>query len=292
MKFRATLRDWRALYTVCDAAKGVGKRCIIKLSATRIRVIVTAAALDGGLQVWGSVPTNSIFGLFRIESKTDNDIFCDVPIRDLMASMRGAVGDKKERATVLKLSRLANRPVLCLSSPLRVGAGDLTHCVPVRVLSEEDAAQLCVPCVDDCVASFQAPPLEALASVLERLRLIGCTHVVWDVQPEGPEGRTVSLRVCGRGNNAQCATTFERLAVEASPSDSSQVGAGPVRRVGVTSAFAATFDVRRIVTFLSVRDARPQRVVVHCTSDRGIVVSAVCSDDITFVYCVPSLVGS
>lgn len=286
MKFRATFQNNKALSNVCETLKGVNKRAVLKLSQDRLRVIVVTSMSEGSMQVWASLKTATIFNLFRIESKLGNDIYCDVCIRDLLTAVKS---EPSGAAITVKLSKVAERPVLTIASPLRMGSGDVTHCVPVRVLDDTEIANLAVPCLTECVLAFVAPPLDALSGLFERVKGLGCSVVTLAATPTASG---VTLVVTARSSHVVVAATYGCLGYAPHPNPTRTTAAeeatAPVDRLAVT----ASFDVKRLTAALAVKDSQPHPTLthIHCTPESGIVLFVQCGKDVNYLYYIPQIV--
>eukprot|EP00759_Apiculatamorpha_spiralis_P006063 PhF_6_TR13578/c0_g1_i1/m.21717/K10903/HUS1; HUS1 checkpoint protein len=307
MKFRATFRDAKTLSNVCEILRGVHKKTIVKLSSTKLRFLVIPGgpltSTEVGLHAWASLPTASIFNLFKIESNNDNDIYCEVTLKELASSVRGILGSGASSSTstpiTMKLTKLdGTLPVLSITSSLRVGTGDVTHCVPVRVLSDTEVKSTLTspPALGGSVVSFWAPPLNILSKYLEGTK--GSQVVQFTLDNSATSATTfISLKLTAHTASSIAQVTFPKLTRDVPKGTTG--GDDEVRLPLVMN-----FDSKRLFALSGLSRSLPamgaHRVLFHCLcggggdeggSSCGLLVSVVCPEDVTFLYYLPSVSG-
>ncbi|PWU93895.1 putative Checkpoint protein HUS1 [Trypanosoma cruzi] len=172
MKFKATVRDQRTLASACQACRGIQRRCVIKLHPTRIRFFTSTQFADG-MQVWAGCRTQAILSDFQSQSQLqENAIFCEVAdISQLFYIMRQA--ERCPNVTIKLTKNAARRPALRVSMQGVRPHLDISHDVPLRVLSElevrhisaplleSEVVQIVLPCLASCQGLWtrSAPPL-------------------------------------------------------------------------------------------------------------------------------------
>ena len=291
MKFRANLREPRALLAICTTMRTFSKQALIKLHDTQIRIIALPSDAADGAQLWTSIRAASLFADLRIESKNDNAIYCEIPdIGQLVFALRAC---EKSSSVLMKLAKVGSRQLLSVSmSSLAVGH-DTVHEIPIRVLTDTEIARIAAPPLEANVTEVHMPPLASIASFVECARAGGAG--------------TCNIRLAPTGGGGVAAHHPDNLLVDAAGAAQATMvfsAEGPTlafeaafHRIGSPSGAAlpataveVSIDIRRMARFLAVREVQPSAVTAHMAHRRALVLSAFVPGGTNLIFYLPAVV--
>ncbi|KAF8307202.1 hypothetical protein TcBrA4_0020610 [Trypanosoma cruzi] len=273
MKFKATVRDQRTLASVCQACRGIQRRCVIKLHPTRIRFFTSTQFADG-MQVWAGCRTQAIFSDFQSQSQLqENAIFCEVAdISQLFHIMRQA--ERCPNVTIKLTKNAARRPALRVSMQGVRPHLDISHDVPVRVLSELEVRNISAPPLESEVVQIVLPCLAELSKFVDKVRSTSCDRMTFAVRDneraDGAAATSCTLVVLAECFLASFALKYssvqkcEREGENDADFDGEGDGNGgdkPKHRDDTSMAYASvSVEVRRFARFLAIKEGHPSRL--------------------------------
>jgi HUS1 checkpoint protein len=258
MKFKATLYNVAHLHHIFQCLEKVSKLCILHLHRESIGFIVKSDAKDG-IEVWGKVKCDTLFNDFRIESKTDNNIYMELSLKNMLQVLSNCA------RIVMKLSKKDNQIYLtCDTSPTRSYQSSASESIsiikdiPVRILSSREAMNLKEVATSDCQVQIVLPPsLKELKDIIDRMKSLtkseGLLTIVADMSGK------LELQVNTTSSTAK--TMFHKLSVKTSGNElmSEQEGEDISEKINV--------DITRIAKFIHVHAVQPEEVVMALTPD-------------------------
>ncbi|PWU85109.1 putative Checkpoint protein HUS1 [Trypanosoma cruzi] len=302
MKFKATVRDQRTLASVCQACRGIQRRCVIKLHPTRIRFFTSTQFADG-MQVWAGCRTQAIFSDFQSQSQLqENAIFCEVAdISQLFHIMRQA--ERCPNVTIKLTKNAARRPALRVSMQGVRPHLDISHDVPVRVLSELEVRNISAPPLESEVVQIVLPCLTELSKFVDKVRSTSCDRMTFTVRDneraDGAAATSCTLVVLAECFLASFALKYssvkkcEREGENDADFDGEGDGNGgdkPKHRDDKSMAYASvSVEVRRFARFLAIKEATPLQVVLHLVDGKAVVLSVFASGGTTLVGYMPAV---
>lgn len=150
---------------------------VIKLTADSFAFCHRAGA-DEGSQTWSHFQIGRLFAEYRIESKRQNKIDLEAHIPSLLHVFQSCASSEK---TTLRLANGRDgHPILGFEFFLTGTVADhrVDQEVPVRVIPEGEAQQICEPALPEPEYQIELPPsLLRLRTVLEKMRAVGSLHV-------------------------------------------------------------------------------------------------------------------
>lgn len=290
MKFRATMRDARTLLGVCNTIRSFAKRCILKLHASQIRIIAVPSDGDDA-QLWTSCRTDTLFVDVRIEAKSSNAIYCEVPdVAQLVFALRSC---DRASAIVVKLAKVDHRQLLTLSMQGAGGGHDTVHEVAIRVLTDAEIARITAPPLEADVAEVFFPPLADVAILLDAVRASACTTVKLRLQSESGGGQRDDLLLSAAPATGGGPTERRTMIIgsEGNTIDFSATFANihaPPSAAPLTAPVEVAVDLKRLSKFLTVRDLTPTSVTAHMAHRRALVLSAFAHGDTNIVFYLPA----
>jgi hypothetical protein len=304
MKFRAALRDARALHAVCNTIRSFSRKALLKLHATQMRIIALPSEAADGAQLWTSVRTDSLFSDVRIESKNDNSIYCEIPdIGQLVFALKAC---ERSNGVVVKLAKVGSRQLLCVSMQSVAVGHDTVHEVPIRVLTDAEVARIAAPPLEVEVSEVYLPPLQDVAAFVECGKAAGCTSCIFTLKPDSTRLRAPAASRAVHPDDLLVDDVRDAGAAAATGGEATLtlVADGPT--MNFEAAFArvtapagaalpdavvqVTVDLRRIARFLAVREVNPTSVTVHLAHRRALVLSAFAGGGTNLIFYLPAVI--
>ncbi|KAF5217575.1 hypothetical protein ECC02_009577, partial [Trypanosoma cruzi] len=285
MKFKATVRDQRTLASVCQACRGIQRRCVIKLHPTRIRFFTSTQFADG-MQVWAGCRTQAILSDFQSQSQLqENAIFCEVAdISQIFYIMRQA--ERCPNVTIKLTKNAARRPALRVSMQGVRPHLDISHDVPVRVLSELEVWHISAPPLESEVVQIVLPCLTELSKFVDKVRSTSCDCMTFTVRDneraDGAAATSCTLVVLAECFLASFALKYSSVQKCEREGDNdadfdgegdSNGGDNLKHRDDTSTAYASvSVEVRRFARFLAIKEATPLQVVLHLVDGKAVVL--------------------
>ncbi|KEG08487.1 HUS1 checkpoint protein [Trypanosoma grayi] len=321
MKFKATVRDQRTLAGVCQACRSIQQRCVVKLHPARVRFFTMAQATDG-MQVWAGCRTESVFSDFQSQSRNaDNAIYCEVAdLARLVHILRQA--ERCPHVGVKLTSNAARRPALRVSLQGVLPHLDISHDVPVRVLSEAEVLSISAPPLTSEVLQLALPSLTELTLFVDKVRGTSCERMTFTAQgnarpprstaADGGGGATCSLVIeaeCFLGSFALKYNAVplcerddddEEEEEEEAEEGGDEKADGAVKNrdrkrrrrekddAGMLHA-TVEVEVRRFARFLAIKEVTPLQVMLHLVDGKAVVLSVAAAGGTTLVGYMPAL---
>ncbi|RNC54681.1 HUS1 checkpoint protein [Trypanosoma cruzi] len=302
MKFKATVRDQRTLASACQACRGIQRRCVIKLHPTRIRFFTSTQFADG-MQVWAGCRTQAIFSDFQSQSQLqENAIFCEVvDISQLFYIMRQA--ERCPNVTIKLTKNAARRPALRVSMQGVRPHLDISHDVPLRVLSELEVRHISAPLLESEVVQIVLPCLAELSRFVDKVRSTSCDCMTFTVRDneraDGAAATNCTLVVLAECFLASFALKYSSVQKCEREGDNdadfdgegdSNGGDNLKHRDDTSIAYASvSVEVRRFARFLAIKEATPLQVVLHLVDGEAVVLSVFASVGTTLVGYMPAV---
>jgi hypothetical protein len=288
MRFKATVRDVRTAAAVCSTSKGFHKKCILKLAASKVRIIASANSAADGTQVWTSCRADVLFSDVQIESKTDDTIYCEVPdVGQLLFALRAC---ERAHGVVMRLTAAGGQQRLSLAMQSATGY-DANHDVPIRVMTELEIGGIAAPQLESGVLRAHLPNLADLALFVDKLRGAGCPTITFTLQvapkppgaAPGAEYTAGVLSLTADALSISLGITFHSV-----PLQQTEALTAAIPLLSAT----VTIDVKQFVRFLAVRDVNPSHVVAHFVHRRALVLSAYATGETNLVFYIPAVMRS
>ncbi|KAH9593525.1 Checkpoint protein Hus1/Mec3 [Trypanosoma melophagium] len=326
MKFKATVRDQRTLAGLCHACRGIEKRGVLRLHHARTRLFAIAPLADGS-QVWAGCRTQTIFADFHAQSQhPDNAICCEVAdLARLLQVLRQA--ERCPNVSIKLTKNAAKRPALRVSMQGVLRHLDISHDVPVRVLSETEVQNISAPPLEDEVMQVILPSLTELMLFVDKVRSTSCERMTFtaqaNLQSNGATVSTHSPPTCSLVIDAECflgnfALKYNSVRLceseeednnnedeeDTEGDDDGQDGdrnsnnnsnKRKKRRrdndddVAMQQA-TVTVEVKRFARFLAIKEITPLQVVLHLVDGKALVLSVSASGGTTLVGYMPAVV--
>ncbi|KAF8307193.1 putative Checkpoint protein HUS1 [Trypanosoma cruzi] len=181
---------------------------------------------------------------------------------------------------------------------------DISHDVPVRVLSELEVRNISAPPLESEVVQIVLPCLAELSKFVDRVRSTSCDR--HDVRSEGQTSRRMALLLpaaplvvlaeCFLASFALKYSSVQKCEREGeSDADFDGEGDGnggdkPKHRDDTSMAYASvSVEVRRFARFLAIKEAAPLQVVLHLVDAKAVVLSVFASGGTTLVGYMPAV---
>ncbi|ORC83712.1 HUS1 checkpoint protein [Trypanosoma theileri] len=326
MKFKATVRDQRTLAALCHACRSIERRGVLRLHHARTRLFAIAPLADGS-QVWAGCRTESIFADFHAQShQPDNAIYCEVAdLSRLLHVLRQA--ERCPNVSIKLTKNAAKRPALRVSMQGVLRHLDISHDVPVRVLSEAEVQNISAPPLENEVMQVILPSLTELMLFVDKVRSTSCERMTFTAQANA-QGNDMavstnpptcslvidaecflanfalkynSVRLCEREEDEDGEEEEETEGDEDSQHDDSgkknknnNNNKRKRRRrekdeVAMQQA-TVTVEVKRFARFLAIKEITPLQVVLHLVDGKALVLSVSASGGTTLVGYMPAVV--
>jgi hypothetical protein len=286
MKFKAAVRDPKTLSSVCHSQRMISKKTIIKFHPSRVRFISSTNTVTDGTQVWSSCRTDNLFGDYVIESKNDNAIY--VEIIDLAQLMQALKCAEHGVNVTMKLAKVDTRQMIKLSMQTLQEQHDVSHDVPVRVLTEIEANNIVAPALEDRVLQVVLPPLHELLTFVDRVRNAGCGSLTFRAvitSPDPVNAQTCRLLISADTLHSNFEMTYPNTEmIHRQAEDRDDEVPPPLTEASVT------VDIKKFGRFLSVRGVCPSKVIAHLVDDKALVLSAYAVGETNLVFFIPSLI--
>mmetsp|Transcript_78777 Transcript_78777/g.218977 ORF Transcript_78777/g.218977 Transcript_78777/m.218977 type:complete len:335 (-) Transcript_78777:187-1191(-) len=159
---------------------------VVKLSPETFALCHRAGA-DEGSQTWSHFEINRLFKEYRIESKRQNRIDLEAPIANLVHVFHSCASS--DRTTLRLANGRDGRPILGFEFSLAGNTADhrVEQEVPVRVIPEAEAEQICEPALPEPEYQIELPQsLAKYKNVLDKMRQVGAVHVAVEAEQERP----------------------------------------------------------------------------------------------------------
>lgn len=309
MKFKATVRDQRTFAGVCQACRSIQRRCVIKLHPARVRFFTNTHVADG-LQVWAGCRTEAVFGDFHSQSQLqDNAIYCEVAdLTQLLRVMRQA--ERCPNVTIKLTKNAARRPALRVSMQGALQNIDISHDVPVRVLSEVEVRGISAPLLENEVVQLVLPSLTELSMFVDKVRANACDRMTFTVQPNRRSDGTTTTTTTGtaalssswslvivaecflasfglRYNSVQLCEREDAEVDNNHSNGSEEDNSG--RDNATLSQASVTVEVKRFARFLAFTNVTPLQVVLHLVDEKAVVLSVSAAGGTTLVGYVAAM---
>nr|CCC92004.1 conserved hypothetical protein [Trypanosoma congolense IL3000] len=318
MRFKATIRDQRTLVAICQLCRRSERSgVVVRLHATRLHFF-TRAQVGHGMQVFAICRTESVFSEFHAQSGQKylqnggdsasgrgeaNTIYCEIidTVR-LVHVLRQA---EHCQSVSIKLTKNAKKRLV-----LRIAMGgmqphvDVSHDVPVCVLSLAETESISFPLLSANIAVLELDGLTELTMFVEKLRWT-CDQITFtakrnnDTTTENFVDRTCSLVV-----EAECpAASFalEYKSVVHVQKGRNEGGEESVEARGIDDiadpkesqcsflVASVTIELKSLVRFLPIRDFTPCRVLLYLDHERTIAFHVFTSDCTTLLGYMPAV---
>lgn len=192
--------------------RGAFATVVLKLSPETF-ALVHQGGVEEGSQTWSHFNPPRLFEEYRIESRRNNKIDLEAPIGNLLHLFTCAA-EAGGKTSIRLYNGPNNQPVLTFESSLQGKAVShkVNQEVPVRVIAEAEAEQICEPHLPEPDYQLELPSqLGRLRNVLEKMRNMGAQHVLLEAAKEKPSGDTVRLRLTAETDLIEVSTTFSNL---------------------------------------------------------------------------------
>lgn len=281
MKFKAVLRDTKAMTAICHAIRSFHRRCIIKLHNDRCRIIANQGSSDDQTQVWTALRADVAFQDLRIESRLDNAIYLEIAdIAHLQFAMRSA--DRPKVTSMIKLAKSGDRSVLAVS--IQGGTGDAVFELPVQVLAESQVAlMLRPPSIENEMLQVRMPHLLDLVGFVDRMKSAQCTQLTM-TSHRTRGAKTCVLTIKGVSFVSSFSVKFHETEI---------LGEVAAQKeptfLDHTLQTSVTIDMKSFTRFLAVRDSNPTQVIAHLVPNRVIVLTAYSASETVLVFYIPAM---
>ena len=300
MRFRTQLRQVRLLVQALTAVNRVSKGDVVwKLSERRL-LLISGGGGSGSVEVVCSITTSQVMEAMRIESQQDNQIYLRIEAASLLRVLKPA---ERARNVTMKLSvcHETRKPLLqfCMAvKGIASAQQDVTHDIPVSVMTDEEVGDMLVPDVANLGAdavSIYLPTLSELRPFVERMskitdRLDATATVFGGGEHGDPGSGTLELRV--RTPLFSSAMQFRNLGTSKVETDGAPPAAtaAPDDGMGGRRTEVCTLDSRKLLSVLEVDKIAPSQVLAHFSGSKQMVVQATANGvDLTIMFLLPCL---
>lgn len=269
MRFKATIINAELLCRIVKSVDKIGKEGILLLTLTDVQFIVAADVVDG-VQVWTTVPVQTLCDNYRVESMNNNEIALQLNLGHLERVLQSA---GTAQPVAVRLTKRNRDPILTLSvEQSHLNRVALTQEVPVVPLTAKQRARYIEPDLPDPQVAICMPSLRHVQTVVDRMKSLSDTIII-----EANMAGELTLRI--DADMVQVTTFYKNL--EHPEFD----GKTPPTRDPSVSA-RVRVDAKKLLKFLSSYRVHPINVVC-CLVEGRAAVFHVGVDQLYMTYYLP-----
>ncbi|KAI8355487.1 checkpoint protein Hus1/Mec3 [Mortierella sp. GBAus27b] len=146
MKLRAKIQRNLLFFKIAQAVEKIGKSCFIKFMPDCVAFGAIHGVCDndqittgGSLHCWSRIPVTSLFQDYRVQSKSNDQIFLEIKVEDLLVAMRSC---NNASSILMRLTGNSTEPYLTFQITIEDHLGNaqpITQNVPImRIMSIGD----------------------------------------------------------------------------------------------------------------------------------------------------------
>lgn len=289
MRFKGKLINAVRLVQIFQAIEKVRKECIVKLCKSQIMFISRGsdtlgaiAAKEDNTQIWSGVPTQLLFGEFKVESlKTNNQIYILINVEHAIRALRSR---QSTDSIMVRLTKKNAQTYLTLDMRIMAQNGQiaLSQDIPVlQTLLQADIDTILEPITNPRV-QIMMPPLKELKPIIDRMQKMGSILEIEanmngciTFQMHSQDMIKVSTYFKNLRHPHTITEDNNRFNVEIIPQRNT-----PDEQISVLSRL----EIKKFQRFLHSQILQPQNIVLGMVHDSCLVLNVNAANDIYMTY--------